>query len=181
VGPLDGSTPPRRIAEVRGDEAHDHPAFGPDGREIYFMVTERGVTHVEAVPVAGGPRRRVLEDGTGGISFSPRGDLAAFLTLTRAPRSTPTFMDLATRKRRAPASELADTFFQMLVGVTWSASGARAAVVGGMGQVVEIDVASGKVTRQLDSGDQIVGATYVGEEIMISRVTWIGDIWVADL
>jgi hypothetical protein len=91
----------------------------------------------------------------------------------------PMVMDVATRKARPLAAELAEAHY---VRIGFSASGARAAVLRGLNEVLEVDVAKGKVIRQLDAGnDAISGVTYSGEELLITRSTWVGDVWIADL
>jgi Tol biopolymer transport system component len=180
IAPLDGSAPPRRLTEVGEGEIHINPVFAPDGKDVYFDVAAKGVAHIEAVPFAGGARRRVFEDGSRRISFSPRGDAAAFLLDTRGVRESPVVMDLATKKRRPLGAELADGLYSRHIGVVWNANGTRVALVRGLGNLIEVDVASGRVTRHFE-GSEVTGVTYVGEDPLISRVEETGDIWIADL
>lgn len=49
VAPVDGSTPPRRVAE-RGYR----PLFSPDGRSIVYLTTDAGFCHLWSVPFEGG-------------------------------------------------------------------------------------------------------------------------------
>jgi serine/threonine-protein kinase len=180
VAPLDGSAPPRRATEAGDGEIHVYPTFAPDGKEVYFDVVAKGVAHIEAIPFAGGARRRVFEDGSRRISFSPRGDTAALFLDTQGVRASPVLVDLATKKRRPLAAELADSIYSRRVGIVWNANGARVALVRGPGNLVEVDVVSGRVARHFE-GSEISGVTYVGEDPLISRVEEIGDIWIADL
>lgn len=180
VARIDGSTPPRRLTEQHGDERQQNTAISPDGREVYF--TEQvgtGAPHVEAISFEGGSARRVLEDSTCVLTFSPKGDAAAFLVGTHDVSAIPMLMNLGTKKRRLLAPSLGEGEFSA---VTWSATGARAAVIRASKEVIEIDVASGKVLRRFDAGaDQLDGLTYSGDDLVTSRMLWVGDIWVADL
>ena len=64
----------------------------------------------------------------------------------------------------------------------FSASGARAAVIRGGSEILEIDVASGKVIRRYDGGnEQVTGTTFRGEDLYASRALWNGNLWVADV
>ena len=45
-----------------------------------------------------------------------------------------------------------------------------------------MDVASGKVIGTFDGGnEQVSGSTYQGEELIVGRILWNGNIWVADV
>jgi hypothetical protein len=91
----------------------------------------------------------------------------------------PMVMDLATKAVRPLAPELSEGNY---LAVRWSASAARIAVQRDMASVTEVDVAARRVLRRLDAGnDELSGLTYVGEELVLGRGTWVGDIWVADL
>jgi Tol biopolymer transport system component len=180
VAPLDGSAPPRRLAGPRGTEDQTSPTISPDGSEVYFRVDEEGASpHTEVVPFAGGAPRRALEPGEYGLSFSPKGGVATLQRYTHDNLSIPMVLDLETKKRRPLVRGLAEGDYAR---AAWSPDGARVAFNRGGTDVLEVDVAGGAVLRRFDGGnDQVTGVTFLGEEIVISRMLWVGDIWVADL
>jgi hypothetical protein len=64
----------------------------------------------------------------------------------------------------------------------WSADGTRLLAARRDGNIVELDVATGKTLRTFDVGSaNRNGLTYAGDEILVGRATSAGDIWQADL
>jgi serine/threonine-protein kinase len=180
VAPLDDSAPPRRITTVGELELHRHPAFSPNGREIYFTSLRRGKgMFIEIVPEGGGTPRRFVDEQMNMIAFSPKGDVAIVELRDKAhkDRSIPAVLDLATRRHRPLSPELGAGHYER---ASFDARGERAALVQGDNVLVEVDVASGKVLRRLDAGNDLVSnPTYVDGELIVSRATWAGDLWVA--
>ncbi len=180
VAPLDGAGPPRKLVEPRQGARVEFPVFSPDGQKVYFTVIEdNAASHLEVVPFEGGTPRRFLVDGARKLTFSPRGDVGAFVLGTQTGKGTVQLYDVATGKHRPLAPEVGESGFSR---VTFSASGARAAFARGANGILEVDVASGKVIGTFDGGnEQVSGSTYQGEELIVGRLLWNGNIWVADV
>ena len=178
--PLDGSAPPRLLLGLPEGELFGDLAFTPDGRDVTFTRTvKRATPVVDAIAIDGGAPRRFLEGSAEALVFSPKGDRGAFLARGKGPASRPMVIDLTSKKVRPLAADLPEAQHER---AAWSTSGARVTVLRGMNEAIEVDVATGKVMRRLDAGnDQISGVTYVRDELVVARETWIGDIWVADL
>ena len=57
------------------------------------------------------------------------------------------------------------------------------ALVRGDSEVVEVDVASGAIVRTLSTpnADQLAQTTYTSKGLVVVRVRWQGNLWMADV
>ena len=174
VVPLDGSAPPRRLTSSGDDSG---ACFSRDGATVYFQTrAPDGRSRVDAVPFTGGPSR-TLREGAAGPATTPGADLLAFLAVEgTAGEGVATVLDLHTGRARPLSSHLGPAR-----GIRLSPDARRAVVIQGSIGAVEVNVAGGAVVTRYDAGsDQITGVTYLGEEILLSRTLWAGNLWIAD-
>ena len=164
--PLDGGTP-RQLTSGAGDTA---PSFSRDGKRLAFERSGPGGKELHELPSEGGEPTRLVAAGRVPV-FSPTRDELVYL----ADGNTPTLMNLATRKTRPLARE------PLFTGIlAFSPDGTRVSVLNASA-FVEVDLAEGRVVRRYDPmNDSLAGAAYVGDEIVVARQVWEGDIWLAD-
>ncbi len=62
------------------NEVFNAKAFSPDGRWIYYYASRKGesAANLFRIPAIGGPSVKIIENGCGGVSFSPDGSELAF-------------------------------------------------------------------------------------------------------
>jgi hypothetical protein len=64
----------------------------------------------------------------------------------------------------------------------FSPDGKRVAVVRAGSELIEVDVATGRIVRSFThGGDGFEHAVYSGDEMVIARRLWAGDLWLADV
>ena len=175
VGPVDGSAPPRRLAPDPGELA---ATFSHDGATIYFERTDGDQIRLAAVPVAGGAVTWVESVRSGVPAASPVDDrLAYFVQVGDAPGVR--IRDTRTGKARDLTIPGPPMLWDMM---EWSPDGTRLLVVRSDAGFVEFELATGKVRRTLATGaEMLAGVTYVGDELVVGRSRWLGDLWVTDL
>jgi Tol biopolymer transport system component len=174
VVPADGSAPPRLLA---ADAIGVWPTVDRHGERVYFERAGKPA-QIVSVPVAGGEAEIVLGDDATAPSASPTADLLAYLQVS-GEQSVPMILDLATGKRRPLQRGGAAGFWHA---IRWSPDGTRVLLVSPARGLVEVEVATGKELRTLAIGTDVVnGATYVGDEILVGRTAWSGDVWTAKL
>ena len=122
--------------------------------------------------------RWVAPIGSHAPAASPTADVVAYVD-SRPPRTRAMLLDLATGKSRVlfpeePAHPMS--------ALRWSADGKRILMVEDNVGVKELDVATGKVLRSAPIGaNQLAGATYVGDDIIVGHQMSAGDIWTGEL
>ncbi len=176
VRPFDRDGAARRIAEDCGDAP---PAFSRDGRRVFYEARDGGgLTQLAVVAVDGGKPEHVFEAGARAPSTAADRDLVAYLAPAGAGKHVPRLHDLTTRRSRALSPELVAGRY---LAAQLSPDGKRAAVIRGPKELVEVEVSSGRVLRRIDAGgDQLLGCTYADGQLVVSRVAWRGDLWMAD-
>ena len=176
VAPLDGSSKPRTLAP---DTIDVYPVFDRHGTTIYFNRAEGKKIRVMAVPVAGGEPTQVLDHKSHAVAASPTADVLAYLTPEEPDGAAPMLLDLKTgTKRKLFPPERRGRWDRL----RWSADGTRILVVNTAAEIVEVEVATGRELRRWPTApDMIMGVAYVGEELVVSRAHWTGDVWTAKL
>ena len=112
------------------------------------------------------------------FAASPTADVLAYL-LPSGTNLVPTLFDLRTKTSRPLQPGAALTTW---TGLRWSPDGTRLLLVGKDHDLQEVEVATGRVVRTLPLvGSQTLGATYAGDEVVIGRISWRGDVWTAEL
>jgi DNA-binding beta-propeller fold protein YncE len=169
--------PPRRLVE--GD-AMFYPVFTHDGRALLYQVDTDDGSRVHVVDASGGEARAFLDDEAAEPAVSPAGDLIA--VVVAEPGSAdgrPVLIEPATGRRRALPIELAPGWYHNL---RFSPRGDRLLWLEAGKVLREISLATGEVTRTYRSGTrQLVGVTYVGDELVVAQTGWIGDLWLGEL
>jgi dipeptidyl aminopeptidase/acylaminoacyl peptidase len=174
---LDGSAPLRRLTT---DPSDDWPAFRAVGRDVLFKRTAPdGRPRVMSVPIAGGEPVPVGEPGSSHPAAAPAGDAFAYLAGDSPNSATPALW-LSEATHRVLSPSLGPGTYSR---PSFSPDGRRVAVVRGGREVVEVDVASGKVLRAIGagSGESLRAPAYVPEGLVVLRSRWRGNVWLADV
>jgi WD40 repeat protein len=179
AGPIDGSAEPIKVHD--DDDSEQNAVFSRDGQTIFIELREGKRDRIASMARTGGPTTWVVPAPSMAPAVSPTEDVLAYLAELTIPGKTwprvITLFDLKTKKSRTldvPPYPYRD--------LRWSPDGKRLLAIRRDGQVAEIDVATSKVLRTFETGaDQIYGATYLGDEIMVGHSASAGDIWEADL
>ena len=178
VVPRDGSAPPRRVVEAA---TAFYPTFSRDGRTLVFEGNdERGQPTLFAVPLAGGPARRLVAGFAQEPAASPVADAIAYLEVTdpSGELGTPVLLDLASGQRTVITPALPAGWYHHL---RFSPDGRRLALGRGGVEVLELSLPDGTVLRHFDAGTrQITGLAYRGDDLIVGLTGWKGDIWLAE-
>lgn len=173
IAPLDGSTPPRLLIREPGQL---NPTIDRHGRLIYFERNDSGQLRIAAVPITGGAPTWILPPGTLGPAASPTADLLAYLAGTPG-QNRPMLLDLKTGRSRPLLPDELPLAWRHL---RFSSDGRRLLLIWPNGRLVELDLPTGRTLRQLDPGsDGFLGATFLGDDIIVGRTGWTGDLWLA--
>jgi serine/threonine-protein kinase len=174
--PLSGG-PPRPLTTAAGD---GKPRFTRDGRTVLFTRQPEGATpRVFSISIEGGEPRPHLEPATSDAAPSPVDDRVAYLAGTEADRLLPCVANLGRGARRPLSPALQPGGYRA---VAVSPDGKRVAVLLGASKVVEVDASTGSVLRSVDSWtDSFVALSYLGDDPVVVRSQWIGDLWLAEL
>jgi Tol biopolymer transport system component len=181
VGPLDGSTPPQLLVPFTGSE--QNATFSRDGATLVFEHRDGKRERIATIPVGGGEPAWLLPAPSLAPAQSPTADLLAYLTedpaATQPAQRLVMVLDQRTGKARRVSPSLPAYPYRDL---RWSPDGKRLLAARRDGQLVELELATGKVLRRFETGaDQLFGITYLGDEILVGRSTSAGDIWEATL
>jgi Tol biopolymer transport system component len=174
---IDGDAPVEMLTD---DPSDSQPAFSRDGREVLFTRTTAGDRpRVMAVSLATHQTRAVLDEGSFGAAVSPADGRVAY-EAGEGPtkKSTPMLFDPRTG-RSAPLSP------SLRPGIhgqpTFSPDGRRVVLGDGRNALAEVDVASGAVLRRVSDPESMIGrAVYSGDEILVARALFVGDLWLAE-
>ncbi|HEX8793568.1 MAG TPA: protein kinase [Polyangiaceae bacterium] len=170
---LDGSGEVRRLTSGADDTS---ATFSHDGASVYFATQSAGGKRAIArIPFDGSRPAETLVENAERPTASPVDDRLAYVALV-GEAGTPMLLDLRTTRSRplSPALHLG-TYGAL----RFAPDGKRVLVSAGLSQLVEVDASTGAVARRFDSGDQITSTTYLGKDIVVSRVGWRGDLWSA--
>jgi len=173
VVPLDGPGEVRRLTSGADDTG---ATFSQDGASVYFATrTAAGKRAIARIPLDGSGSAETLVENADRPAASPVDERLAYVALV-GEAGTPTMLDLRTTRSRplSPALHLG-TYGAL----RFSPDGKRVLVSAGLSQLAEVDAATGAVARRFDSGDQITSTTYLGKDIVVSRLGWRGDLWSA--
>jgi aminoglycoside phosphotransferase (APT) family kinase protein len=175
VAPLDGSAKPSRVLDARSESP---PSFRRDGRALFIEgVDERKRPRIGEVPLGGGPPRWLLSMARAPAA-SPTEDVLAYLDVN-GEAAAPRLYELKTGRSRPLAPALAGHAWS---GLRYAVDGKRLLLLRSTGELALVEVASGRVLSQFDAGaDQIIGGTLVGDEIVVGRSVWRGDLWIAEI
>ncbi len=181
IGPLDGTKPPVEL--VSGLESEYNATFTRDNQAVIFESRDGETDRIAQISVGGGTQSWVVPGPSVAPVQSPTQDLLAYLALDpQAKSALPRIimlLDQKTGKTRRFAPELAPYPFRYLA---WSPDGTKLLASRRDGDLVELELATGKVLQRFTVGsDQIFGLTYSGTEILVGRATQAGDIWEAEL
>jgi Tol biopolymer transport system component len=170
---LDGDGEVRRLTSGADDTS---ATFSHDGASVYFATRSAGGKRAVArIPFDGSSSAETLVESAERPAASPVDDRLAYVALV-GEAGTPMLLDLRTTRSHplSPALHLGS-----YGALRFSPDGKRVLVSAGLSQLVEVDASTGTVARRFDSGDQITSTTYLGKDIVVSRVGWRGDLWSA--
>ena len=166
------------MRRLTSDPTDVGPTFRYGGAQILFARHVDGQPRVTAVPVDGGEPTPLLEPGTDGPAASPVDDRVAFLAGGVAD-ALPMIWDGHTGARRPLSPKLTPGRYASL---RFSLDGKRVAVVRGDTDLLEIDAATGNIARTWTppNAEAAYNPTYTPVGLLVERVSWQGNIWVAD-
>jgi hypothetical protein len=155
------------------------PTFRRDGLEVYFTRAPAGaVPQVMAVSVDGGEARPLIDAPSLQPAASPVDESIVYLEGDNASDVTPMWLERPGGRKRPLSPALARGVWN---GPRFSPDGKRVALIGGSEDVVEVDVASGRLLRKARQElSYIMAVLYVAKDLMVVRARWIGDVWIAD-
>ena len=161
---LDASQPPRVIAShVTGT-----PSPRADG-SIAVMIDDHAIA---IVPAAGGEPKQILDHALFPCA-APSGEDLYYATVSTDGHRVVMHRDAAGAARpltREPPANLR--------GIVISEDGKRLALVG-MSQLVVVDASTGQALARHDAGAaMLLGATWSGSSLVISRADFQGDLWL---
>ncbi len=179
AGPIDGTAQPTKVHD--DDDSEQNAVFSRDGQTIFLELRDGKQDRIAKMARTGGATTWVAGAPSMAPATSPSDDVLAYLTEVPTPGKVSqrviVLLDLRTQKSRklaVPPYPYRD--------LRWSPDGKRLLAIRRDGQIAEIDVATSKILRTFETGaDQIFGATYIGDEIMVGHSASAGDIWEADL
>jgi hypothetical protein len=175
VGAVEGGA---GLHRVTSDGFDSSPSFRADDKRIVFTRHTRGKpTRVMSVPVEGGELSDVLGDDSDGAAPSPVDDRIAYLDGPSSAELVPRIWDGRTARPLSPKLPAGRYGYPR-----FSPDGRRLALVRGDTDLVEVDVASGAVLRTLatPTGDQLAYPTYTPAGLVVIRVRFQGNLWLAD-
>jgi Tol biopolymer transport system component len=176
------------LGSVRGDPAlrplttepgDSDPCFRHGDAEVLFTRhVGDGRPQVSTIPVAGGDAKPLLDVGTDDAAASPVEDVVAYL-LGPSSQSVPMVWDARTGRSRPLSAKLVNGRYW---GLHFSLDGKRVAFVRGDTDLLEVDLATGEVLRTVSTptADALYTPTYTSVGLLVVRVGWQGNLWVAD-
>jgi hypothetical protein len=174
VARLDGAGDVLQLSKGTGDQS---PTWSRDGRFVYYETTRDGASWIARVPATGGPATLVLHAGLVHPEASPRDD--ALIVYEVGATGRPLVADLASGRERplSPAIGAASSWGA----ARFSPDGARALVIENLSELVEVEVATGRVTLRYDaSPGTLHGAAYTPDGLVVAQEIWSGNLWLAD-
>ena len=176
VGNVDGDVAVRRLTDHAGDTS---PTFRFGDREILFTrLAPDGKSRVMRVSTEGGEPAPLLDPGSSAPSASPVDDRVIYLQADEHQARSLELWDGRTGKRRALAPGFTARHFRA---PRFSPDGRRVMAIVANHEIVEIEVASGRVLRDTTTGgDTVYSPAYTSAGIFAIRVSWAGNIWLAD-
>ncbi|MBP6839565.1 MAG: serine/threonine-protein kinase [Kofleriaceae bacterium] len=180
AGPVDGSTPPRQLLPAA--EYDRRMTFSRDHDRLLVEQGVGGERVIVAVPITGGAAERVVDAVAFAPAMSPSADVLAYLTTPTGAdgsRYRPMLLDLRTGRARPLASAVPAAPWTDL---RWDGAGRRLLVSRRDGETIEVEVATDRILRRFSSGaDMLSGLTYLGDDIIVGRIRWSGELWSARL
>ena len=178
VGSLSGPPSPRPLTHDGTDSA---PAFATDGSRVLFTRHTASIqARVMSVPTDGSaPPSPLLEEGSDRAAPSPIDGRVAYLAGAVPTESVPTLWDPDGDLRRPLAPSLPPGNYGDLA---FSPDGRKVVLVRGETELVEVDLATGAVSRTLStpSHDQLQHPAYTPSGLVAIRVVFKGNVWLAD-
>ncbi|HTQ46281.1 MAG TPA: hypothetical protein VMI75_26175, partial [Polyangiaceae bacterium] len=178
-GSMDGSD--AKLVQLTSDPLDSRPQFRfGDQQVIFSRHLPSGKTQVLGVPVTGGDAVPVLEEESDQAAASPTEDRLVYLSGPALTDCVPMTWDARTGTRRPLSPKLMQR--GRYGEPRFSPDGRRVAIARGDTDIYEIDLATGAVVRQVKnpSGDQISDPIYTSAGLLVQRVRWRGNIWIAD-
>lgn len=178
VGSLEGSD--AKLRQLTSDPLDSRPQFRFGDQQVLFSRhLPSGKTQVMGVPLTGGAPVPVLEEDTDEATSSPVEDRLVYLSGPALADSVPMIWDGRTGTRRPLSPKLQRGRYGE---PRFSPDGRRVAIARGDMGIDEVDVASGAIVREVKNpaGDQLSDPIYTPAGLMVERVRWRGNIWLAD-
>ena len=178
VGSLEGEPNLRSLTSASVDS---EPAFRfGDAQVVFTRRLPDGKPQLMVVSVDGGEPAPLMGVGSGGAAPSPVDDRIVYLAGTTVSDVVPTLWDARAGTLRPLSPKLGAGRFAY---PRFSPDGRRVAVVRGQTEIVEVDVASGAIVRTLATPveDQLAEPTYTPSGLVLIRIRWQGNVWMADV
>jgi hypothetical protein len=168
------------LRQLTSDPLDSRPSFRfGNGQVLFTRHLASGKSQVLGVPVAGGDAVPVLEEQSDEAASSPVDDRLVYLSGPAITDAVPMTWDARTGARHPLSSKLERGRYGE---PTFSPDGRHVAISRGDTDVYEIDAATGAIVRQVKNpaGDQLSDPTYTAAGLLLERVRWRGNIWIAD-
>jgi hypothetical protein len=173
--PIDGGSARRLTSDPADAKAH----FLRDGHTIVF-VRSGATPRVFAVDASGGEARPLLGEGSSDPAPSPVDDRIAYLSGTELTRKIPMIFDPRTGRSARLSPDLGEESYGPMA---FTGDGRRIGILAGAAgnQIVEVDATTGAVLRTINAGaSTLYRLAYDGNDPIVGRSQWVGNIWVAD-
>jgi len=172
---LRGTASPRALTT---DPSDLMPAFDARGESVLFTREIARHRTLMRVAVAGGDPKPLLDADTADASVAPDGRVV-YLRGASDRAVVPMILDPGTGATRPLSRVLEPSAYSR---PQFSPDGTKIAIVNRGIEVVELQAATGKVLRRFEhDGDQFIRVAYSGQDLLIARSAWVGDLWMADL
>jgi Tol biopolymer transport system component len=178
VGNLGGSDP--QLRQLTSDPRDSRPSFSSDGAQILFTrQLADSKPEVFTVPTSGGEAVPLLPPGSDDGVCAPIGDRIAYLAGDSVSDATPMI-----RNGRTGVSQPLSPGLERgrYTGLRFSPDGRRIALARGDAEIIELDARTGTRLRTIQNprGYQLSQPTYTAGGLVVTRIRWQGNIWIAD-
>jgi Tol biopolymer transport system component len=170
---IDPKGRPRRLTHGADD---GDPTFSADGLTVYFETAgiRRGRA-IAAVSMEGGDPKAVVPNGRHPF-VSPASGRLAYVSDEGEDTGEPRLWD-ARMMTSAPLSKALPRGSYSALRI--SPDGQWIAVFAGTGEIIEVAAATGAVSGRYKTADEFLGMTYLGDHLVVSALTFGGQIWGA--
>ncbi len=172
---------PVLLRQVTYGPSDDYPVFFDDDRSLLFHTEQPGKpSRVGRVAIEGGPVELLWNETSGEPAVSPDGRSVAFVLETDPERKLgiPVIYD-GTHEPRPVSTALRPGWYHNL---RFSEDGERLLLLEEGRSLLEVAVRSGDILHHYRTKTaQLHGLTYFQNRVLVARIRWSGDLWLAEL